>query len=87
MDKDKPSHDQINIVIDKKHLTSPNPTNGNALYALGEIGEGYDLFREVHGQGDDEFIARSEAEVSLHNGDHFYSAQSSLNPGCTDGNR
>jgi hypothetical protein len=81
MEKNESKRGEVNIVIDKKHKVSPNPTTGLALYQLGEIADGYDLFREVHGHGDDEFIPRDNTEIVLHDGDHFYSAQSSLNPG------
>lgn len=75
-------HDhEINIIIDNKHLTSPNPTTGNALYTLGQVPDGYDLFLEEHGQRDDTFIPKNDAEITLHNGNHFYTAKSSLNPG------
>ena len=74
-------HDEVTIIIDKKERKSPNPTTGAALYALGPVAAGYDLWREVHGKGDDELIANDAKPVQLKNGDHFYSAQSSLNPG------
>lgn len=72
---------EVHITIDRKELTSPNPTTGHALYVLGQIQQGYVLFREVHGRGDDQLIPNTGAEVELHNGDKFYSAQSTLNPG------
>ncbi len=82
-DKDKsPHHDEVNITIDKKHKKSINPTTGGALYQLGEIAEDRDLFLEIHGPGDDQFIPRDNSEINLHDGDHFYSAQKSLNPGA-----
>ncbi len=72
---------EVHISIDKKKYTSPSPTTGQALYALGQIATGYDLFREAHGAGDDELIPITAVPVELHNGDKFYSAQSTLNPG------
>ena len=81
----EPSHSTVNIVIDKKHLVSPNPTTGAALYVLGHVATGYELFRETHGKGDDEPIPNDGTKVTLHEGDHFYSAQSSLNPGSHNG--
>ena len=74
--------DQITIHIDGKQYKSPSPTTGAALYVLGHVATGYDLWREVHGKGDDELIANDAKPVMLKNGDHFYSAQSSLNPGA-----
>lgn len=73
---------QVNITIDKKHKESPTPTTGAALYALGQVQAGYDLFRETHGHGDDELIRNDAGQVVLHDGDKFYSAQQTLNPGC-----
>jgi hypothetical protein len=55
------------------------------LFALGGLKDGYDLWREVQGKGDDEQIANDTKPVQLKNGDHFYSAQSSLNPGSARG--
>jgi hypothetical protein len=74
-------HQTVHITIDRKPKVSPNPTTGTALYALGEVRDGYDLFREVHGHGDDELIPKNANAVHLKEGDHFYSAQSKLNPG------
>ncbi len=71
----------VNIIIDKTHKTSPSPTTGAALYTLGTVASGYELFREVHGKGDDEPIANDATSVTVKNGDHFYSAQKTLNPG------
>ncbi len=80
-DKDK----EVSIHIDKKEYKSPNPTTGAALYNLGHVASGYDLWREVHGKGDDEQIANNGTPIELKNGDHFYTAQSSLNPGRARG--
>jgi hypothetical protein len=40
---------QVRIHIDEKPYESPNPTTGEALYKLGSVQPGYDLFREVRG--------------------------------------
>ena len=73
----------VSIHIDNKEKKSPNPTTGSALYALGQIDPNlYDLFRETHGHGDDEPIPNNNTPVQLHEGDHFFSAQKKLNPGC-----
>jgi hypothetical protein len=72
---------EVHISIDKRKYTSPNPTTGQALYILGNVPVGYDLFRETHGAGDDELIPNSDVAVKLHDGDKFYTAQSTLNPG------
>jgi hypothetical protein len=72
---------EVNITIDKQHKKSPSPTTGAALYVLGAVNPGYDLFRETHGHGDDELIQNNNTEYTLHDGDKFYSAQQTLNPG------
>lgn len=85
MEKEHPNHDEVHIFIDKRKVESPNSTTGIALYRLGSIAEEYDLFREVHGHGDDEFIPKDNTVITLKNGEHFYSVQRSLNPGACDG--
>lgn len=75
------THLEVHIVIDKTQKVSPNPTTGAALYALGNVAGGYELFREVRGTGDDEPIANDAGPVTLKEGDHFYSVQKTLNPG------
>lgn len=75
-------NNEITIHIDKNQYKFPSPTTGAALYTLGLVAAGYDLWREVHGKGDDEQIANNGTPVVLKNGDHFYTAQSSLNPGA-----
>jgi hypothetical protein len=77
----KPDDKEVSIIIDKKEQKSSNPTTGTALYQLGKVAAGYDLWKEVHGKGDDELIPNDGNPVVLKNGDHFYTAQSSLNPG------
>jgi hypothetical protein len=87
MEKEHSHHDLVHIFIDKRKVESPSPTTGVALYSLGNISAEYDLFREVHGHGDDELIPRDDSAVTLKNGDHLYSVQKSLNPGADDGTR
>ena len=85
--KDRPdskTKELVHIVIDKKPKKSESPTTGAELYILGNIKSGYDLFRKVHGHGDDDFIPNDNSEVILSEGEHFYSAQGSLNPGGCD---
>ena len=76
-------NNEVTIHIDKTQYKSPNPTTGTALYTLGHVASGYDLWLEVHGKGDDVLIANNGTSVTLKNGDQFYTAQSSLNPGAT----
>ena len=82
---EKTEHNQnheIPIIIDKKQHKTVSPTSGASLYLLGVINTGYDLFRETAGQGDDLFVPNDATTLDIHPGDHFYSAQSSLNPGA-----
>lgn len=80
-DQSVPHPNEVHITIDRKKYESPNPTTGRALYVLGSVQAGYDLFRETHGPGDDQLIPNNNDAVELHDGDKFYSAQSTLNPG------
>ena len=51
---------EASIHIDKQHLKSSNPTTGSALYQLGNVDPAtFDLFKEDHGKGDDELIAKT----------------------------
>jgi hypothetical protein len=77
-----PPPQEAHIMIDRNKHVSPESTTGSALYALGSVQGGYDLFRESHGPGDDEPIKNDATPVHVHSGDKFYTAQSTLNPGC-----
>jgi hypothetical protein len=81
-DKSK-GRDVIVIHIDKKEYRSPSPTTGTALYALGGVNpDGYDLFEEVQGSGDDRLIPNDGTEIELRDGEHFYSVQKHITPGA-----
>jgi len=64
---------QVNITIDHKHLESPTPTTGAALYVLGGVQAGHTLYREVPGPHDDQPVPNDSAEIHLHDGEKFYS--------------
>lgn len=74
-------HHEVRIHIDRKPYMSPVVTTGAALYALGHVAAGYELFREVQGDREDEPIANDQTEIHLKEDQHFYSAQVTLNPG------
>jgi hypothetical protein len=75
-------HKHVEIFIDKKRYESPDPTTGSALYRLGGVDPNtYDLYREIHGKGDDELIRDDQSSVVLKNGEHFFTVQKKLNPG------
>lgn len=75
------AHPEVTIHIDKTKHTSPTPTTGAALYTLGKVPSGYDLFEEIPGPGDDKRINNDNTSYDLKNGLHFYTAKQSLNPG------
>jgi len=77
-----PIHAEVHISINRKPKVSPNPTAGAALYTLGEIPAGYDLFLEIPGPGDDEFIPNTQVNILLKEGAQLFSAPSTLNPGA-----
>jgi hypothetical protein len=64
---------EIPIRINSESLKSPNPTTGQALYELAELGEDRDLFRETHGDRKDGLIRRDLTEIHLRENEHFYS--------------
>jgi hypothetical protein len=74
-------HQPIKIHIDKKLYDAPKDVmTGAELKKLGEVKTDRDLFMKVPGK-DDRLIKDGDS-VQLKNGDQFYSAPSSLNPGA-----
>lgn len=67
------SEHEIRIHIDEKPYESPNPTTGAALYALGHVASGLDLYREVTGDREDEPIANGPEVIHLKEDEHFHS--------------
>jgi hypothetical protein len=63
----------VRIHIDREPYTSPSPTTGTALYALGHVAAHRDLFREVGGDEEDELIPRDAEHIVLKHDEHFYS--------------
>src|ERR1700677_401734 len=61
------------IHIDREAYESPNPTTGEALYHLGEIGHGEELFREAGGDREDRLVPRDGSHIVLTEDKHFYS--------------
>jgi len=74
-------HHEVKVTIDRIHRESSNPTTGAALYKLGEIKSGYDLWQETPGREDDRLVPDDNKEIHLHESEKFYSAQRTLNPG------
>lgn len=65
----------VRIHIDRQVHESPNPTTGQALYALGNVPAGRELFREVSGDREDEEVRRTDATVHVTQDEHFYSVR------------
>ena len=61
------------IHINRVAFQSPNPTTGEALYALADIAEHEKLYREVDGDEEDERIPRDEILIRLTQDEHIYS--------------
>jgi Multiubiquitin len=73
-------HLPIKIHIDKQlREAQKTPMTGAELKILGEVKAGLDLFQKIPGK-DDKLIKDADS-VDLKDGDQFYSAPSSLNPG------
>ena len=45
---------ETRVHIDRHPYESPNPTTGAALYALGKVPAGFQLYREAKGDTEDE---------------------------------
>jgi hypothetical protein len=74
-------HLPIKIHIDKKLCDAPKETmSGAELKTLGGVKSDRDLFKTIPGK--DDLLVKDADLVTLKPGDHFYSAPSSLNPGC-----
>lgn len=63
----------VRIHIDRVVYKSPNPTTGEALYALADIPKHEKLYREVQGDAEDQMVPRDETVVHLRADEHFYS--------------
>jgi hypothetical protein len=63
----------VRVHIDEKPYESPNPTTGEALYKLGHVQPGYDLFREVRGDKEDPIVENDDEPIHLREEEHFHS--------------
>ena len=64
---------EVRIHIDQHKYESPNPTTGTALYALGNVAAGLELYREVSGDKEDKPIENGPETVHLKEDEHFHS--------------
>ncbi len=70
---EKHDHNTVRIHIDETAYGSPNPTTGEALYELGHVKPGLDLFREVTGDRENPAIQNGPEQVHLKGDEHFHS--------------
>ncbi len=66
---------EARLHIDRTPHKSPNPTDGEALYALGKVKPGYALYQEVEGNEEDRLIPNGKEQVRLEEDEHFHSAE------------
>ncbi len=66
---------EVRIHIDRLPYESPNPTTGAALYALGKVPAGFQLYREARGDHEDEPIHNDNEKERLTPDEHFYSKE------------
>ncbi len=66
---------EVRIHIDRHPYESPNPTTGAALYVLGKVHPGFQLYREVRGDQEDEPIHNDNETERLMPDEHFYSKE------------
>jgi hypothetical protein len=67
------SKHQVRIHINQHPYESPNPTTGAALYVLGTVAAGLELYREVTGDKEDREIENGPDMVHLKEDEHFHS--------------
>ena len=66
---------EVKIFIDQNSYHSPNPTTGAALYVLGNVQPGMELFREVTGDREDSEVDNGTESVHLKQDEHFHSGK------------
>ncbi len=64
---------EVKIFIDQEAYHSPNPTTGSALYVLGKVQQGMELFGEVTGDRVDPEIENGPEVIHLKEDEHFHS--------------
>ncbi len=75
MTADPQAKHEVRIHIDEKPYHSPNPTDGDALYALGQVKPGLELYREVSGDQEDQPVPRGKERIHLTQDEHFHSGE------------
>jgi hypothetical protein len=64
---------EVRIHIDEKRYESRSPTTDEALYLLGKVAPGSDLYREVEGNREDQPVWDGGEEIHLREDEHFHS--------------
>jgi len=65
----------VRVHIDQALYHSPTVTTGTALYALAHVHEGHELFREITGDHQGEFVPKDGNEIRLKEDEHFHTAK------------
>jgi Multiubiquitin len=66
---------EVKIFIDQEAYHSANPTTGSALYVVGRVEPGMELFREVIGDREDPEVPNGPEAIHLKEDEHFHSGQ------------
>ena len=66
---------EVRIHINQVLHHSPDPTTGAALYVLGKVEAGLELFREVSGDREDPEVANGPETIHLKEDEHFHSGK------------
>jgi Multiubiquitin len=69
------SINKVRIHIDEREYHSPNPTDGDALYVLGHVKPGLELYREVTGDQEDQPVLLNKEYIHLMEDEHFHSGE------------
>ncbi|MGD1098110.1 MAG: multiubiquitin domain-containing protein [Bryobacteraceae bacterium] len=64
---------EVRVHIDEHKYEAPSPTTGAALYKLGNVAAGLELYREVTGDREDQEIENGPETVHLKEDEHFHS--------------
>ena len=65
----------LRVHINRNPYNSPNPTPGEALYALADVPKHEKLYLEVQGDAEDVRIPRDETSIELLEDAHLYSQE------------
>lgn len=67
---------EVPIHIDREKYLSPKTTTHSALYTLGKVQEGWQLFAEASDKHkEDKPLRNDDAAIHIHDDEHFYSSQ------------